>query len=195
VCFSLTRVLVPERRKEEFLDMFLGAVSKIKVGDPFAEDTQMGPLTMARQLSRVQGYIAAGRAEGAKIACGGGRPKGLNQGYYIEPTVFTDVHPYMKIAQEEIFGPVVSVLSYSDEEDAIRKANNSTYGLSGAVYTRDPERGYALARRMRTGSVTINGMIVDPKQPFGGFKQSGIGREGGIEGLDNYIETKTIHFA
>lgn len=195
VCFSLTRVLVPERRKDEFLDMFLGAVSKIKVGDPFAEDTQMGPLTMARQLSRVQGYIAAGRAEGAKIACGGGRPKGLNQGYYIEPTVFTDVHPYMKIAQEEIFGPVVSVLSYSDEEDAIRKANNSTYGLSGAVYTRDPERGYALARRMRTGSVTINGMIVDPKQPFGGFKQSGIGREGGIEGLDNYIETKTIHFA
>jgi aldehyde dehydrogenase (NAD+) len=195
VCFSLTRVLVPERRKDEFLDMFLGAVSKIKVGDPFAEDTQMGPLTMARQLSRVQGYIAAGRAEGAKIACGGGRPKGLNQGYYIEPTVFTDVHPYMKIAQEEIFGPVVSVLSYSDEEDAIRKANNSTYGLSGAVYTRDPERGYALARRMRTGSVTINGMIVDPKQPFGGFKQSGIGREGGIEGLDNYVETKTIHFA
>jgi len=195
VCFSLTRVLVPERRKAEFLDMFLGAVSTIKVGDPFNPDTQMGPLTMARQLSRVQGYIAAGRAEGAKIACGGGRPKGLNQGYYIEPTVFTDVHPYMKIAQEEIFGPVVSVLSYSDEEDAIRKANNSTYGLSGAVYTRDPERGYALARRVRTGSVTINGMIVDVKQPFGGFKQSGIGREGGIEGLDNYLETKTIHFA
>jgi aldehyde dehydrogenase (NAD+) len=195
VCFSLTRVLVPERRKGEFLDIFLGAVSKIKVGDPFAEDTQMGPLTMARQLSRVQGYIAAGRAEGAKVACGGGRPKGLNRGYYIEPTVFTDVHPYMKIAQEEIFGPVVSVLSYSDEEDAVRKANNSTYGLSGAVYSRDPERGYALARRMRTGSVTINGMIVDPKQPFGGFKQSGTGREGGIEGLDNYVETKTIHFA
>jgi aldehyde dehydrogenase (NAD+) len=195
VCFSLTRVLVPERRKDEFLDMFLSAVSTIKVGDPFNQDTQMGPLTMARQLSRVQGYIAAGRAEGARIACGGGRPKGLNQGYYIEPTVFTDVHPYMKIAQEEIFGPVVSVLSYSDEEDAVRKANNSTYGLSGAVYTRDPERGYALARRMRTGSVTINGMIVDPKQPFGGFKQSGIGREGGIEGLDSYVETKTIHFA
>ena len=195
VCFSLTRILVSERRKDEFLDTFLGAVSKIKVGDPFAQDTQMGPLTMARQLTRVQGYIAAGRAEGAKLACGGGRPNGLNRGYYVEPTVFTDVLPHMKIAQEEIFGPVVSVLSYSDEEDAIRKANNSTYGLSGAVYTKDPERGYALARRMRTGGVTINGMIVDPKQPFGGFKQSGIGREGGIEGLDNYIETKTIHFA
>lgn len=195
VCFSLTRILVPERRKQEFLDMFLGAVSRIKVGDPFSPDTQMGPLTMARQLARVQEYIAAGRAEGATIACGGGRPKGLDKGYYIEPTVFTDVHPFMKIAQEEIFGPVVSVMSYTDEDDAIRKANNSVYGLSGAVYTANPERGYEMARRMRTGSVTVNGMIVDPKHPFGGFKQSGIGREGGPEGLDNYLETKTIHFA
>ena len=195
VCFSLTRILVPERRKQEFLDLFLGAVSRIKVGDPFSAETQMGPLTLARQLTRVQGYIAAGKAEGARIACGGGRPKGLDRGYYIEPTVFTDVHPYMKIAQEEIFGPVVSVMSYSDLDDAVRKANNSTYGLSGAVYTADPERGYELARRMRTGSVTVNGMIVDPKFPFGGFKQSGIGREGGVEGLDNYVETKTVHFA
>jgi len=105
------------------------------------------------------------------------------------------VHPYMKIAQEEIFGPVVSVISYTDENDAIHKANKSVYGLSGAVYTADPERGYAVARRMQTGSVTINGMIVDPKHPFGGFKQSGVGREVGIEGLNNYVETKTIHFA
>ena len=194
VCFSLTRILVPERRKQEFLDLFLGAVSRIKVGDPFSAETQMGPLTLARQLTRVQGYIAAGKAEGARIACGGGRPKGLDRGYYIEPTVFTDVHPYMKIAQEEIFGPVVSAMSYSDLDDGVRKANNSTYGLSGAVYTADPERGYELARRMRTGSVTVNGMIVDPKFPFGGFKQSGIGREGGVEGLDNYVETKTVHF-
>jgi aldehyde dehydrogenase (NAD+) len=195
VCFSLTRILVPERRKQEFLDMFLGAVSGIKVGDPFDPATQMGPLTMARQRTRVEGYIAAGKGEGARLACGGGRPKGLDKGYFVEPTVFTDVHPYMKIAQEEIFGPVVSVLTYSDEDDAIRRANNSAYGLSGAVYTADPERGYAMARRMRTGSVTVNGMIVDIKHPFGGFKQSGIGREGGIEGLDNYVETKTIHFA
>ena len=187
VCFSLTRILVPERRKQEFLDMFLSAVSRIKVGDPFSADTQMGPLTLARQLERVQGYIAAGRAEGATIACGGGRPKGLERGYYVEPTVFTDVHPYMKIAQEEIFGPVVSVISYTDENDAVHKANNSVYGLSGAVYTANPERGYAMARRMQTGSVTINGMIVDPKHPFGGFKQSGVGREGGIEGLNNYV--------
>ena len=195
VCFSLTRILVPESRKQEFLDMYVAAVSKIKVGDPFDASTQMGPLTKAQQLERVQGYIAAGIAEGATIACGGGRPKGFDKGYFIEPTVFTDVRPDMTIAQEEIFGPVVSVIGYSDEDDAIRKANDSTYGLSGAVFTSNPERGYAIARRMRTGSVTINGMIVDPKHPFGGFKQSGLGREGGIEGLENYLETKTVHFA
>jgi acyl-CoA reductase-like NAD-dependent aldehyde dehydrogenase/thiamine pyrophosphate-dependent acetolactate synthase large subunit-like protein len=195
VCFSLTRILVPEQRKQEFLDLYLGAVSTIKVGDPFDPATQMGPLTMARQLDRVQGYIAAGRSEGARIACGGGRPKGLDKGYFIEPTVFVDVKPDMRIAQEEIFGPVVSVITYTDEDDAIAKANDSAYGLSGAVFTTNPDRGYAMARRMRTGSVTVNGMIVDPKHPFGGFKQSGIGREGGPEGLDNYLETKTIHIA
>jgi acyl-CoA reductase-like NAD-dependent aldehyde dehydrogenase/thiamine pyrophosphate-dependent acetolactate synthase large subunit-like protein len=195
VCFSLTRILVPESRKQEFLDLYLGAVSGIKVGDPFDPGTHMGPLTMARQLDRVQGYIAAGRSEGARLLCGGGRPKGLNKGYYIEPTVFTDVKPEMRIFQEEIFGPVVSVIGYTDDDDAVAKANDSTYGLSGAVFTTDPDRGYAIARRMRTGSVTVNGMIVDPKHPFGGFKQSGIGREGGPEGLDNYIETKTIHIA
>jgi benzoylformate decarboxylase len=195
VCFSLTRILVPERRKQEFLDLYLGAVSGIKVGDPFDPATHMGPLAMARQLERVQGYIAAGRSEGARIACGGGRPKGLGKGYYIEPTVFTDVKPGMKIAQEEIFGPVVSVIAYTDEDDAIARANDSAYGLSGAVFTTNPDRGYAIARRMRTGSVTVNGMIVDPKHPFGGFKQSGMGREGGPEGLDNYLEIKTIHIA
>jgi acyl-CoA reductase-like NAD-dependent aldehyde dehydrogenase len=195
VCFSLTRILVPEKRKQEFLDLYLGAVSGIKVGDPFDPSTQMGPLTMARQLERVQGYIAAGRSEGARIACGGGRPKGFSKGYYIEPTVFTDVKPDMRIAQEEIFGPVVSIITYTDEDDAVAKANDTTYGLSGAVFTTNPDRGYAIARRMRTGSVTVNGMIVDPKHPFGGFKQSGIGREGGPEGLDNYVETKTIHIA
>jgi aldehyde dehydrogenase (NAD+) len=195
VCFSLTRILVPETRKQEFLDLYLGAVSSIKVGDPFDPSTQMGPLTMARQLDRVQGYIAAGHSEGARLACGGGRPRHLNKGYYIEPTVFVDVKPDMKIFQEEIFGPVVSVITYTDEDDAIAKANNTTYGLSGAVFTTNPDRGYAIARRMHTGSVTVNGMIVDPKHPFGGFRQSGMGREGGPEGLDNYVETKTIHIA
>src|SRR5690606_34085440 len=195
VCFSLTRILVPESRKQEFLDLYLGGVKSIKVGDPFDPATQMGPLNMARQRARVESYIAAGRAEGATVACGGGRPAGLDKGFYVEPTVFTDVTPHMKIVQEEIFGPVVSVLTYSDDDDAVAKANNSTYGLSGAVYTANPERGYDIARRVRTGSMTVNGMIVDPKHPFGGFKQSGMGREGGPEGLDNYVETKTIHFA
>lgn len=195
VCFSLTRVLVPEARKQEFLDMFLGAVSKIKVGDPFDPETQMGPLTMERQLKRVEGYIQSGVSEGAKLACGGGRPAGFDRGYFIEPTVFTDVEPSMKIFQEEIFGPVVSVITYKDEDDAVKKANDSDYGLSGAVFSADVERGYQVARRLRTGSVTVNAMIVDPKHPFGGYKQSGMGREGGPEGLDNYIETKTIHLA
>jgi aldehyde dehydrogenase (NAD+) len=195
VCFSLTRVLVPERREKEFLDLYLGAVAGIKVGDPMDPATQMGPLTMARQRQRVEAYITAGRAEGAQIACGGGRPRGLQRGYYVEPTVFTQVTQHMRIVREEIFGPVVSVLTYRDEEEALAKANDTQYGLSGAVYTADPQRGYEMARRMRTGSVTINGMIVDPKHPFGGFKQSGMGREGGPEGLDNYLESKTIHFA
>lgn len=195
VCFSLTRILVPERREKEFLDMYLGAVSGIKVGDPLDPTTQMGPLTMARQRDRVEGYIRTGRAEGARIACGGGRPRGLDRGFYVEPTVFTGVTPEMRIVQEEIFGPVVSVLTYRDENDAVAKANNSQFGLNASVYTADVERGYRVARRVRSGNVTINGMIVDPKQPFGGFKQSGMGREGGPEGLDNYVETKTIHYA
>lgn len=195
VCFSLTRILVPERREKEFLDLYLGAVSNIKVGDPSDPATQMGPLTMARQRDRVEGYIAAGRAEGARIACGGGRPKGLDRGFFVEPTVFTDVTPHMKIVQEEIFGPVVSVMTYRDDEEAIAKANDTQYGLNASIYSADPERAYRMARRVRSGTVTINGVIIDPKHPFGGFKQSGMGREGGPEGLENYIETKTIQFA
>lgn len=195
VCFSLTRILVPESRKQEFIDLYVGAVKNIKVGDPADPTTQMGPLTMARQLARVEGYIAAGREGGATVACGGGRPAGFERGYFIEPTVFTDVTTDMKIAQEEIFGPVVSIISYKDDDEAARIANDTTYGLSGAVFTSDPERGYAFARRMRTGSVTVNSMIVDIHHPFGGFKQSGIGREGGPEGLENYFEVKTIHMA
>lgn len=195
VCFSLTRILVPESRKQEFLDLFLGAVANIKVGDPSDPTVHMGPLAMGRQLDRVKGYIEAGIAGGATLACGGGRPKGLDKGFYVEPTVFTDVTPDMKIAQEEIFGPVVSVISYSDEDDAVNKANDSDYGLNGAIYSVDAERAYRVARRVRSGHLTVNGNIVDPTMPFGGVKASGQGREGGIEGLDNYLELKTIHFA
>jgi aldehyde dehydrogenase (NAD+) len=194
VCFSLTRVLVPESRKQELLDAYVAGVQQVKVGDPVQAETQMGPLTMSRQLERVQGYIAKGKAEGAKLVTGGGRPSHLQRGYFVEPTVFADVDSAMTIAQEEIFGPVVSFISYRDEDDAVKKANDTIYGLHGAVYTKDAEHGYEVARRMRSGSVTVNGMIVDPKMPFGGFKQSGIGREGGLEGLDGYFETKTIYF-
>ena len=194
VCFSLTRVLVPRSRATEIRDAYVGAISKIKVGDPFEADTHMGPLTMKRQLDRVQGYIAKGRSEGARLILGGGRPEHLKKGYFVEPTVFADVDTRMTIAQEEIFGPVVSFISYDDIDDAITKANDTIYGLHGAIYTADPERGYQLARRVRSGSVTVNGLIVDYKMPFGGFKQSGFGREGGIEGLENYFEVKTIYF-
>jgi aldehyde dehydrogenase (NAD+) len=195
VCFSLTRVLVPESRKKEVLDAYVGAVSGVKVGDPMDPATQMGPLAMERQLKRVQGYIAKGKDEGAKLVLGGGRPKGLDKGYFVEPTVFNDVQPGMTIAREEIFGPVVSFITYKDVDDAIEKANATIYGLHGAVYTQDAERGYGVARRVRSGSVTVNGLIVDPTMPFGGFKQSGSGREGGIEGLDPYFELKTVYFA
>lgn len=195
VCFSLTRVLVPQARQQEFLDAYVAAVRGIKVGDPQDESTQMGPLTMARQLKRVEGYIGKGKEEGARLVTGGGRPGGFERGYFVEPTVFADVDSRMTIAQEEIFGPVVSFISYSDENDAVAKANDTMYGLHGAVYAADPEHGYEMARRMRSGSITVNGMVVDPKMPFGGFKQSGIGREGGIEGLDLYFELKTIYFA
>ncbi len=195
VCFSLTRVLVPESRAREVLDAYVAAVRSVKVGDPFDSDTHMGPLSMERQLRRVESYIAKGREEGARLVTGGGRPRDRRRGYFIEPTVFADVDNRMTIAQEEIFGPVVSFIRYDGIDDAVRKANDTIYGLHGAVYTADPERGYRIARRVRSGSVTVNGLIVDPQMPFGGFKQSGLGREGGIEGLDPYFETQTVYFA
>jgi aldehyde dehydrogenase (NAD+) len=186
---------VPESRKDELLEAYVGAISGIKVGDPQDEATQMGPLAMERQLRRVQGYIEKGASEGARLVIGGGRPSEFKRGYFIEPTVFADVDSKMTIAQEEIFGPVVSFISYDSIDDAVTKANDTIYGLHGAVYTADSEKGYEVARRMRSGSITVNGMVVDPKMPFGGFKQSGLGREGGIEGLDPYFELKTIYFA
>jgi acyl-CoA reductase-like NAD-dependent aldehyde dehydrogenase len=195
VCFSLTRVLVPTARKSEVLEAYVDAVRSIKVGDPFEAATQMGPLTMARQLDRVQGYIAKGVDQGARIVTGGGRPGDMPRGYFIEPTVFDNVDSSMTIAQEEIFGPVVSFIEYDGTDDAVAKANDTIYGLHGAVYSADPERAYEFARRVRSGSVTVNGMAVDIKMPFGGFKQSGMGREGGIEGLEGYFETKTVYFA
>ena len=169
VCFSLTRVLVPAKRRSEIVEAYTGAVSKVKVGNPFEADTGIGPLTMLRQLERVQGYIEKGNAEGATLALGGGRPSHLNSGWFDEPTVFTGVTPDMTIFKEEIFGPVVSFVDYDDEKDMIAKANATDYGLHGAIYTEDAERGFRIAREVRSGSVTVNGMIVDIEMPFGGF--------------------------
>jgi acyl-CoA reductase-like NAD-dependent aldehyde dehydrogenase len=166
---------------------------KIEVGNSHDPRTQLGPLAMKRQLDRVERYIAKGRAEGAKLVTGGGRPKDLNRGYFVEPTLFASVGNSMTIAQEEIFGPVVSVIPYRDVEDAIRIANASIYGLNGAVFTNDVEKAYDVARGVRTGTFAQNEFKIDFALPFGGFKQSGIGREGGPEGLLPYLELKTIH--
>jgi len=164
----------------------------VKVGDPFDPSTQMGPLAMKRQLARVEGYIAKGKSEGATLATGGGKPKGLDRGYYIEPTLFANVASSMTIAQEEIFGPVLSLIPYDTVDDAIAIANDTIYGLNGAVYTNDNDAAYAVARRVRTGNFAQSGFKLDFTLAFGGFKQSGLGREGGTEGLLPYLETKTV---
>jgi aldehyde dehydrogenase (NAD+) len=193
VCASLTRVVVSKKRHDDFVDAFASSMRGIRVGGSRDADTQLGPLAMKRQLDRVEGYIAKGKEQGAKLATGGGRPKDLNRGYFIEPTLFADVDNSMTIAQEEIFGPVVSVIPYADVTDAIRIANDSIYGLNGAVFTNDVEQAYDVARGVRTGTFAQNEFKIDFAVPFGGFKQSGIGREGGPEGLLPYLELKTVH--
>ena len=164
----------------------------IKVGDPFDAETGMGPLAMARQRARVEGYIASGSQQGARIATGGKRPPHLPRGYYIEPTVFANVGKDMTIAREEIFGPVVSVIAAKNEADAVAIANDSAFGLNASVFTHDAKRAYQVARELRCGTVGQNSFRADYSMAFGGFKQSGIGREGGSEGLLPYLETKTV---
>ncbi|MHB9848819.1 aldehyde dehydrogenase [Streptomyces krungchingensis] len=192
VCSLKTRIVVPRSREAEFLDAFEAVVSSMPVGDPKDPSTQIGPLVSARQRERVEGYIEAGRAQGARVVLGDGRPANLSEGFFVQPTVFAGVDPSMTIAQEEIFGPVVSVLTYDDEDQAVAIANNSSYGLNGSVFTADPERGVKLARRIRTGTIEVNGSPVGFHAPIGGFKSSGIGREAGLEGFDAYVELKSI---
>jgi len=168
------------------------AFSKVKVGDPFEASTQMGPLVAERQRDRVEGYIAKGKAEGATLVTGGGRPKDLEKGYYIEPTVFGNVDNSATIAQEEIFGPVLSVIPARDEEQAVEIANDTIYGLNASVFTNDVDRARQVAARLRSGTVGHNAFRTDFGIAFGGFKQSGIGREGGKEGLLPFLETKTV---
>jgi acyl-CoA reductase-like NAD-dependent aldehyde dehydrogenase len=195
VCYSCTRILAPRRHYAAVVDAVVAAMRGARMGDPTSESTDFGPLVSARQRARVEDYIAVGRAEGADLVLGGDRPADLDRGFYVSPTVFRHVDNDMRIAREEIFGPVLTVLGYDTEDDAVRIANDSEYGLGGSVFTADPDRGLALARRVETGSIGINGYDVAMDSPFGGRKSSGLGRELGPEGLQPYFELKSIYGA
>ena len=192
VCATLSRAVVQDSVHDQLVEAIARRMSQVRIGDPFDPTAQLGPLAMERQRQRVEDYIAIGQQEGARLVYGGRRPEHLAKGWYIEPTLFTEVTSDMRVAREEIFGPVLSVLRFKDEEDAIRIANDSDFGLYGAVFTRDRERALRVARRMRTGTVSHNLFRFDPLLPFGGFKQSGLGREGGAEGVAAFTETKSI---
>jgi aldehyde dehydrogenase (NAD+) len=188
----LTRLVVSRNRHDEFVELLSGYFSQKKVGDAFDESTELGPLAMSRQRDRVEGYIAKGINEGAQLVTGGGRPKDLERGYFVEPTVFANVDNSFIIAQEEIFGPVLSVIPAANETEAINIANDTIYGLNASVFTNDIDRARQVAGQLRSGTVGHNAMRTDFGIAFGGFKQSGIGREGGREGLLPYLETKTV---
>jgi len=192
-CSAHTRMLVPKSRIDEATRIAVKAAETFTVGDPFGGSAKLGPLISEAQRERVRGYIEKGIAEGATLATGGAEPpEGLPKGYYVRPTVFTNVKPGMTIEQEEIFGPVLSIIPYENEDDAVRIANDTIYGLAGGVWSGDPERAKRVARRMRTGQVDINGGNFNPLAPFGGFKQSGRGRELGKFGLEEYLEIKSL---
>jgi acyl-CoA reductase-like NAD-dependent aldehyde dehydrogenase len=192
VCSSLTRIVVTGNRHDAMVEALADTFSRVKVGNPYAPDTQMGPLASRRALDRVMDYIAKGSAGGAKLAFGGGRPKDLERGWYVEPTLFGDVDNHSVIAREEIFGPVLSVIRARDEDDAVRIANDTNYGLNASVFTQDVDHARQVAGRLQSGTVGHNTLSSDFGIGFGGFKQSGIGREGGIEGLLPFLESKTV---
>ena len=192
VCTSRSRILVPRPRAAEWTAALVTALDALRLGDPREPGIDQGPLATRAQRERVEGYVATGIAEGAVVARGGGRPDHLRRGWYFEPTLFTGVTSSMRIAQEEIFGPVLCLLEYDTVDEAVAIANDSEYGLAGSVFSPDVDRAYDVARRIRTGTFQINttGRAID--QPFGGYKKSGLGREGGIEGLEAFLETKQI---
>ncbi len=187
-CTATSRVLAPRARYDEVVDALRAAAAGYVLGDPFDVATTMGPLVAKRQLDRVLRYIGLGRSEGAKVVTGGGPPPGLSRGWFVAPTVLAGVSNEMRVAREEIFGPVVTVIGYESERDAIAIANDSEYGLGGAVYSADQDRALAVARRIDSGFVSVNRYGIGPRVPFGGVKRSGTGRESGVEGYDSFLE-------
>jgi acyl-CoA reductase-like NAD-dependent aldehyde dehydrogenase len=192
-CSALTRMLIPAEKLEDAERIAAAAAEQFTPGDPFEESTRLGPLVSETQRERVRGYIEKGEQEGARLITGGVEPpEGLDRGYFVRPTVFSAVKPEMTIAQEEIFGPVLSIQPYEDEEDAVSIANDSSYGLAGGVWSADQERAIALARRIRTGQIEINGGAYNPIAPFGGYKQSGHGRENGRFAIEELLQVKSL---
>ncbi|MEZ5352783.1 MAG: aldehyde dehydrogenase family protein [Bryobacteraceae bacterium] len=190
-CSAWTRMIVPRAKHDEAIQIAVNTLAGLKLGDPMDPATRLGPLVSAAQRERVEGYIQVGKDEGATIAAGGSRP-GFDRGYFVAPTIFAGVDRAMRIAQEEIFGPVLSILPYDSDDDAVAIANDSIYGLAGGVWSADADRALAVARQIRTGQVDINGGRFNPLAPFGGYKQSGVGRELGAFGLDEYLQIKSI---
>ncbi len=191
-CVGQTRILAPRSRYDEVVEKLAAAVAAMQVGLPDDPAAMIGPLISEKQRERVEGYIKKGLEEGARIVTGGGRPEGLDSGWFVQPTVFADVDNSMVIAQEEIFGPVLAVIPYDTDDDAIRIANDSVYGLAGSVYTTDNDKAMKIASKIRTGTYAVNMYAFDPGAPFGGYKNSGIGRENGWEGIESYCEQKSI---
>ena len=194
VCTTSSRLLVPESRYKEWKESLVSTFNGYKVGDPRDSDTLVGPLISAKQRATVEEYIASAREEGATILTGGGRPANLERGFYIEPTLVADVTRDMRVVREEVFGPVITLQSYSTEDEAVAMANDTSYGLANVIITNDMDRAVELAPRLRSGTVSINNFGACLTQPFGGFGDSGVGREGGPEGLEAYFETQQIQF-
>jgi acyl-CoA reductase-like NAD-dependent aldehyde dehydrogenase len=191
VCAMLSRAIVSKHRHDALAEEIAKVMQGLRIGKSTEPDTQLGPVAMRRQRDRIEAYIEEGR-KGADLVTGGRRPAHMNEGFFLEPTLFANVDNRSRIAQDEIFGPVLCLIPAEDEQDAIRIANESNYGLNGSVLTTDPDAAYRVARQIRTGAVGQNGMRMDFTLPFGGFKQSGIGRDGGEDGLWPFLETKTI---
>ena len=191
-CVGQTRILAPRSRYDEVVEKLSAAAAGMQAGLPDDPASMIGPLISEKQRDRVEGYIRKGIEEGARVVTGGGRPEGLDTGWYVQPTVFADVDNAMTIAQEEIFGPVLVVIPFDDEDDAVRIANDSPYGLAGSVYTQDFAKAVEIAGKIRTGTYAVNMYAFDPGSPFGGYKNSGIGRENGPEGIDAYTQAKSV---